>query len=60
MWASKDDVRARNGKKLFIPRDVPEKSWEKFTRRADGRYRPTVLGCGYLSPGRESYLDPDF
>lgn len=31
-----------------------------FTRRADGRYRPAGSKCGYLAPGRESYMDPDF
>lgn len=59
IWVSKDQVRANpGGSMVFIPVDRPEKDWDKFTRRDDGKYRPVGKNFGYLSPGRESYRDP--
>jgi hypothetical protein len=69
VWCSHDDFRGAPGntleesnkKGLFIPQDANDPSkWEKFTRRPDGKYRPSGSKCGYLSPDRRYRSDPSF
>lgn len=69
VWCSRDDFRGAPGnmpgegdkKGLFIPQAADEPDmWEKFTRRPDGKYRPSGSKCGYLSPDRRYRKDPSF
>lgn len=68
LWVSRDRFRA-NGqsdfadfekKGVFVPQDVPESEWEKYTLRQDGRFRPAGSKCGWLSAGRRFAQDPHF
>lgn len=69
VWCSRDEFRAGPGNTyaqadkhgVFIPRhgDDPSK-WERFTRRSNGKYRPSGSKCGYLSPDRRYRRDPSF
>ena len=68
LWTSSDDFRG-NGqseyadfekKGLFVPRDVPESEWQKYTLRQDGKWRPKGSKCGYLTAGRVFARDPHF
>jgi hypothetical protein len=68
LWLSRDRFRG-NGQSsyadfektgVFIPQDVPESEWEKYTKRADGSFRPCRSKCGYLSVGRSYKQDPHF
>lgn len=69
LWVSRDDFRCKPGvnryeqtdkEGVFIPLDVPESEWERYTLRQDGHWRPSKSGCGYLSEGRTLSLDPSF
>lgn len=58
LWASRDKVRAKGDRKLFIPCNVHPREWVQFTLRDDGSYRPVGKDFGRLTPGRESHFDP--
>ena len=69
VWCSHDDFRGAPGntlaepekRGLFVPQDADDPSkWEKFTRRPDGKYRPSGSKCGHLSPDRRYKQDPSF
>lgn len=51
LWTSADDVRGS----VFVPTDAP---LEKWTRRANGRYKKANSRCGFLTKGRSYYQDP--
>jgi len=59
LWAKRCLVLTVDGARVYeTPVNARE---EKFTRRGDGRFRPTGRSCGCLTIGvRDFYLDPSF
>lgn len=70
VWASEDEFKGKPGKNslyqetekegVFIPKDLPEDKWVKFTRRQDGSFRKVGTNYVFLHAGRRFRLDPSF
>ncbi len=56
IWVSRDQHR----RGLYVPLDLPEKKWQKYSLRKDGYYRQCGHKYGYIHPERRLYLDPSF
>jgi hypothetical protein len=69
VWASRDDFKAAPGNNIyespelkgaFIPQDVPESEWDKFTLRQNGSWCKVATNYYFLSLGRSYRQDPSF
>lgn len=70
VWASEDDFKGKPGANslyetddyegVFVPRDLPEDKWVKFTLRRDGSWRKVGTNYVFLSKGRRFRRDPSF
>ena len=60
IWVSSDSVSFKDAEPTFTPQDLPEKSWQLFTRRGDGSYKESGSEYTQLYPVRHYYWDPSF
>lgn len=56
LWTSADRVVGS----VFVPQDVRPDQLEKWTRRANGRYKKVGGRCGFLTKGRSYHQDRSF